>query len=252
MGTNQSEVERKSEKELKHLGFVRIAAIQAFVCVSNLYQYAKHNSGPLRSAVGAVEGTVSAVLGPVYNKFRDVPDDLLVFVDNKLLCVNSDQDLFVLQLHKVDEASQKFEEHAPPLVKQVARQAKGLIEEVTQKAEKVVSEAQSGGAKAAAHYVAEESKHIVLTGSVKLWNGLNHYQLFHAVAEMAVPTAAHWLESYNHVVEDMTAKGYGVFQYLPLVPIDEIAKAFKQGEGEANVNENGDGGVITGQIAQSE
>ncbi|KAL1366666.1 REF/SRPP-like protein At1g67360 [Arachis ipaensis] len=235
MGTNQSEVERKSEKELKHLGFVRIAAIQAFVCVSNLYQYAKHNSGPLRSAVGAVEGTVSAVLGPVYNKFRDVPDDLLVFVDNK-----------------VDEASQKFEEHAPPLVKQVARQAKGLIEEVTQKAEKVVSEAQSGGAKAAAHYVAEESKHIVLTGSVKLWNGLNHYQLFHAVAEMAVPTAAHWLESYNHVVEDMTAKGYGVFQYLPLVPIDEIAKAFKQGEGEANVNENGDGGVITGQIAQSE
>ncbi|XP_057752644.1 REF/SRPP-like protein At1g67360 [Arachis stenosperma] len=235
MGTNQSEVERKSEKELKHLGFVRIAAIQAFVCVSNLYQYAKHNSGPLRSAVGTVEGTVSAVLGPVYNKFRDVPDDLLVFVDNK-----------------VDEASQKFEEHAPPLVKQVARQAKGLIEEVTQKAEKVVSEAQSGGAKAAAHYVAEESKHIVLTGSVKLWNGLNHYQLFHAVAEMAVPTAAHWLESYNHVVEDLTAKGYGVFQYLPLVPIDEIAKAFKQGEGEANVNENGDGGVITGQIAQSE
>ncbi|XP_015958003.1 REF/SRPP-like protein At1g67360 [Arachis duranensis] len=235
MGTNQSEVERKSEKELKHLGFVRIAAIQAFVCVSNLYQYAKHNSGSLRSAVGTVEGTVSAVLGPVYNKFRDVPDDLLVFVDNK-----------------VDEASQKFEEHAPPLVKQVARQAKGLIEEVTQKAEKVVSEAQSGGAKAAAHYVAEESKHIVLTGSVKLWNGLNHYQLFHAVAEMAVPTAAHWLESYNHVVEDMTAKGYGVFQYLPLVPIDEIAKAFKQGKGEANVNENGDGGVITGQIAQSE
>ncbi|MED6186124.1 hypothetical protein PIB30_063802 [Stylosanthes scabra] len=235
MGTNQSEVERKSERELKHLGFVRIAAIQAFVCVSNLYQYAKHNSGPLRSAVGTVEATVSAVLGPVYNKFRDVPDDLLVFVDGK-----------------VDEASQKFEEHAPPLLKEVARQAKGLIEEVTQKAEKVVSEAQSGGPKAAAHYVAEESKHIVLTGSVKLWNGLNHYQLFHAVAEMAVPTAAHWLESYNHVVEDMSAKGYGVFQYLPLVPIDDIAKAFKQGEGEANVNVNGDDGITTEQIAQSE
>ncbi|MED6180467.1 hypothetical protein PIB30_010683 [Stylosanthes scabra] len=237
MDTNQSEVERKSEKQLKHLGFVRIAAIQAFVCVSNLYQYAKHNSGPLRSAVGTVEGTVSAVLGPVYNKFRDVPDDLLGFVDDK-----------------VDEASQKFEEHAPPLLKEVARQAKGLIEEVAKKAEKVVSEAQSGGPKAAAHYVAEESKHIVLTGSVKLWNGLNHYQLFHAVAEMAVPTAAHWLESYNHVVADMSAKGYGVFQYLPLVPIDEIAKAFKQGEGEANVNVNGDNeGITTEQIAaQSE
>ena len=148
----------------------------------------------------------------------------------------------------MDEATHKLDEHAPPLVKQVASQAKGLIQEVTHQAEKVVSEAQSGGPRAAAHYVAEESKHFVITGSVKLWNGLNHYPPFHTVAEMAVPTAAHWSEKYNHVVKDMTAKGYTVFGYLPLVPIDEISKAFKQGEAKANGGE-----AATGeQIAESE
>ncbi|KAJ1388402.1 Rubber elongation factor [Sesbania bispinosa] len=44
----------------------------------------------------------------------------------------------------------KFDEHGPPLIKQVTSQAKGLIQEVTHKVEKVVSEAKSGGARAAA------------------------------------------------------------------------------------------------------
>lgn len=140
-------------------------------------------------------------------------------------------------LWQVDEVTNKFDEHAPPLAKQVANQAKGLIEEVTHKAEKVVSEAQSGGPRAAVNYVATESKQIVLTGSVKLWSGLNHYPLFHAVAEMAVPTAAHWSEKYNHVVKDITGKGYAVFGYLPLIPVDDIAKAFKQGEAKVRAGE---------------
>ena len=76
-------VESKN-KDLKHLGFVRIAAIQTFVIVSNLYEYAKQNSGPLRSVVGTVENTVTTILGPVCNKFKDVPDDVLVFVDKKV------------------------------------------------------------------------------------------------------------------------------------------------------------------------
>ena len=200
-------------EELKHIGFVQIAAIQAFVCMSNLYDYAKQNSGPLRSAVGTVEATVTTVIGPVYHKFNPLPKHFLLFLDNK-----------------VDEATNKFNEKAPPFVKQVANQANDLIQEVTHKAEKVVSEAQSGGARAAANYVATESKQIVLTGSVKLWVGLNHYPPFHAVAEMAVPTATYWSEKYNNVVKNITGKGYAVSGYLPLIPIDEIAKAFKQGE----------------------
>ncbi|XLT12486.1 hypothetical protein HN51_058176, partial [Arachis hypogaea] len=78
MATTEKEVKFENKnKELKHLGFVRVAAIQTFVVVTNLYEYAKQNSGPLRSAVGTVEGTVTSVLGPVYNKLKDVPDDVL-------------------------------------------------------------------------------------------------------------------------------------------------------------------------------
>lgn len=205
-------VESKN-KDLKHLGFVRIAAIQTFVIVSNLYEYAKQNSGPLRSAVGTVEGTVTTVLGPVYDKFKGVPDDVLVFVDNK-----------------VDEATHKFDEHAPPLAKKLANQTKGLIQKVTNEAEKVVNEAQSAGPRAAATYVVTESKHFLLNNSVKLWTVLNHYPLFHAVAEMAVPTVAHWSEKYNHLINVMAEKGYSFVGYLPLIPIDDITKAFKQGE----------------------
>lgn len=77
------ETERKNQ-ELKHLGFVRLGAIHALICASSLYDYAKQNSGPLRSAVGTVEGAVTAVVGPVYQKLKGVPDDLLVFLDNKV------------------------------------------------------------------------------------------------------------------------------------------------------------------------
>ncbi|KAE8056671.1 hypothetical protein FH972_013419 [Carpinus fangiana] len=49
-----------------------------------LYDYAKQNLGPLLSAVGTVEGTVTAIVGPVYQKLKGVPDDLLVFLDNKV------------------------------------------------------------------------------------------------------------------------------------------------------------------------
>ncbi|CAK8578412.1 unnamed protein product [Lathyrus sativus] len=226
--TNKKEIEKKidddyhlhQDQKLKHLGFVRIAAIHAFVCMSSLYDYAKQNSGSLRSAVGTVEGTVTTVLGPVYHKFKPLSQDLLLFLDNK-----------------VDDATNKFDKHAPPFAKQVANQAKGLIQEVTHKAEKVVNEAQSGGAKAAANYVVTESKQVVLTNSVKLWSGLNHYALFHAVAEMAIPTVAHWSEKYNHVVKNISGKGYAVSGYLPLIPVDEIAKAFKQGEGNVSVDQ---------------
>ncbi|CAL0324909.1 unnamed protein product [Lupinus luteus] len=73
----------------------------------------------------------------------------------------------------------------------------------------------------------------MLIGSVKLWAGLNHYPPFHAVAKMAVPTAAHWSEKYNHVVKGIVGKGYSISGYLPSIPIDGIVKAFKPGEAKS-------------------
>ncbi|OIW14663.1 hypothetical protein TanjilG_33005 [Lupinus angustifolius] len=217
MATN--EVENKKRQELKHLGFVRIAAIQGIVFVSYLYEYAKQNSGPLRSAVGTVEGTATTVLGPVYNKFKGFPDLVLVFVDNK-----------------VDEATHKFNEHTPSFAKHVAVQVKDLTQKMAQEAGKILSEVQCEGPIAAIYYIATESKHFVLINSVKLWNKLNHIPPFHALAEMIVPTIAQLSQKYNLLIKTMTRKGYTFFAYLPLIPIDEIAKAFKQGGEAKNLN----------------
>lgn len=74
----------RSDVQLKHLGFVRALAINAAVVVSTLYCYAKENSGSLKSAVGKVENAVSAAAGPVYDKFKGVPGDILVFLDKKV------------------------------------------------------------------------------------------------------------------------------------------------------------------------
>lgn len=80
------ETEKKNSKELglKHLGFVRVAAIHVLVSLSSLYGYAKRNSGPLKPAVGKVEGAVTTVVTPVCNKLKDVPDTLLLFLDHKV------------------------------------------------------------------------------------------------------------------------------------------------------------------------
>lgn len=123
------------------------------------------------------------------------------------------------------------------MAKRIVYQAQSLIHKTSEKAQKLVNEAQAGGPKAAVHYAAGESKDFLLTNSVKAWYKLNHYTLFHTVAEIAVPTAAHWSEKYNHTVEDMSNKGYIVFSYLPLVPIDQIAKAFKQNEASGKKDE---------------
>ncbi|XP_030527553.1 REF/SRPP-like protein At1g67360 isoform X2 [Rhodamnia argentea] len=208
--------ETKTDRQLKHLGFVRLTAVRALVFVSSLYDRAKGNCGPLRSAVATVEGAVTAVMGPVYEKLKGVPEDLLVFADRK-----------------VDEATHKFEKHAPPFAKRIACEVHHLILMTAEKAQRLVNEAQTGGPHAALHYAVAESKQVLLDQSVKVWVRLNKVQPLHMVVDLTVPTAAHWSKKYNHVVADAKRKGYPVIGYLPLVPIDEIAKAFKCCEAEA-------------------
>ncbi|CAN1313265.1 REF/SRPP-like protein At1g67360 [Linum perenne] len=217
-----AEVERKTNTgpELKHLGIVRLAAIKTLVCVSNLYGYAKQNSGPLRSTVGSVEGAVSSVVGPVYQKLKGVPDDLLVFFDRK-----------------VDEATHKFDKHAPPFAKQVVSQTQSLFHSAAEKAHKLADEARTGGPRAAFSYTVTETKHVVLTNSVKAWCILDKYPSVHKIEAAALPTAAQWSEKYNHTVKDLTQKGYPLFGYLPLVPIDEIKTTFEKEKGEVKKEE---------------
>uniref|UniRef100_A0A5B7BHM3 REF/SRPP-like protein n=1 Tax=Davidia involucrata TaxID=16924 RepID=A0A5B7BHM3_DAVIN len=207
MASNKIEIENK-ERELKHLGLARMVAINALVCVSNLYEYAKQNSGSLKSTVGTVESAVTTVVGPVYEKLKGVPDDLLVFIDKK-----------------VDEATVKFDKYAPPSAKQVVGQAHIVVRKGSQVAQTILREVQVGGPCAA---MGTLCKQLV----ARVWYGVNQVPLLHTVAEMAV----HWSEKYNKSIADMTAKGYTVFNHFPLFPIDEMAKAAKKGEATARVD----------------
>ncbi|KAK9707573.1 hypothetical protein RND81_07G205900 [Saponaria officinalis] len=200
-----------NQQQLKHLGYVRAVAINTVLWLSTLYHYAKTNSGPFTSAVASVEAAVTALISPVFNKFKIVPHHLLVFLD-----------------HQVDVAMVKFDERAPALMKKVASEVHGVVESTAQVSKELLHQAQTGGPLSAARYAVNETKHTVLHQSVKVWSKLDKLAPFHAVAEMTVPTAAHFSNKYNKLISDLRAKGYAVFSYVPLVPIDEIAKAFKQ------------------------
>lgn len=142
---------------------------------------------------------------------------------------------------QVDKASHKFDEHAPPLAKKIACRAHGLIKITSEKVQRLVHEAQTGGPRAALHYASAETKQLLLSRGVFVWVKLNDIPPLHRAAELAIPTAAHWSKKYNHTVEEMSRKGCAVFGYLPLVPVDEIAKALKQEEkkeGEIKVHES--------------
>jgi hypothetical protein len=83
------EMEAAAEEErLRYLEFVQQAAAQVLVLAAAAYAYAKQGAGPLRPGVDHVEGTVKAVVGPVYDRFHGVPLDLLKFLDRKVVKFN--------------------------------------------------------------------------------------------------------------------------------------------------------------------
>ncbi|KAI3974099.1 hypothetical protein MKX01_029306, partial [Papaver californicum] len=203
------ETEVKKQQQLKYLWFVKIAAIHGLICLWNLYEYGKQNTfGSLRSTIGKVEGTVTSVFSPVCHKFKNVPYDLLFFFDNKL-----------------DEVVQKFVKQAPGQAKQVASQSCIMVQKVSQLAKAIVSETQTRGLPTAAIYVVNISEIYIMEQAAKTWCTLKQISPLNTVAELVVPTAAHWSDKYNQLVISMTKKGFFGFSYLPLVPVDIIAQA---------------------------
>ncbi|KZV40002.1 HORMA domain-containing protein 1 [Dorcoceras hygrometricum] len=207
----------RSDVQLKHLGFVRIVAINAAAVLSNVYGYAKRNSGPLKSAVGAVENAVTTVVNPVYDRFKGVPDDLLIFADKQ-----------------VDKAARKFDECAPPGAKNVVFKGQLIVRKASQIAQDLVKEAQDSGPLAAVCHAGTLSKQFAVSQLAVVWYKLNKYPALHGVSETAAATATHLSEKYNKLVRDLAAKGNNIFNYFPLVPVDEIARAYKQVEAAAN------------------
>ena len=64
--------------------------------------------------------------------------------------------------------------------------------------------------------------------AVAAWRWLNRLPLFPEAAQMVVPTAAYWSEKYNRAVVYAAERGVPAAAYLPLVPLERIAKVFEE------------------------
>ncbi|KAL8205888.1 hypothetical protein R6Q57_009439 [Mikania cordata] len=214
--TNQSEVEK-----LKYLEFIQMAVLHAVLYASKVYGYAKNNSGPLKPQVETLEGKLKTAAGPTYDKFHDVPVEVLKFVDRKL-----------------DESVSRV----PPFVKHVSTEVKtaGVVETASGLAKTAYTKLEPTAKELYTKYepVAEQY-------AVSAWQSLNQLPLFPKMAKVVVPTAAYCSEKYNQTVQQTAEKGYKVSSYLPLVPTDRIAKVFNPVEPAAQpVAASGGEGVV--------
>lgn len=222
--SDQPALENDQEQKLKYLDFVQVAAAYVVVCFATLYEYAKENSGPLRPGVQTVEGTVRTVIGPVYEKFHNVPADLLRFVDRK-----------------VDESMTELDHHVPALLKQLSSRAWAAAQRAPEAAHELAWEVQREGLADTASNIVKsayaeygptakafyaEYEPVAEQYAVTAWRALNRVPLFAQVAQIMIPTAAHWAEKYNHAVANAAEKGYAMSYYFPIVPVERIAKTF--------------------------
>ncbi|XP_047322372.1 REF/SRPP-like protein At1g67360 [Impatiens glandulifera] len=212
-------MDERNEPELKRLGFVRVIALNTLLCASNLYDYAKKNSGPLKSAVGTVENAVTPVLVPVRDKFKDLPAQFLVFLDDK-----------------VDEAVNKFNIHAPIIAKKVVSQGKDMIKRTSEEAQVLVKDVQVGGASAGIEHASALFKELFVWWSVRFWYLANTIKPCKAVAHKAIPVLTVCADKYNQTLTGLTSKGYAAIAYFPLVPVDEMANAYKKFETDQKGN----------------
>ncbi|XP_039001199.1 stress-related protein-like [Hibiscus syriacus] len=212
-------IEDNVQKKLKYLDFVQVASVYAVVCVSCVYEYAKQNSGRLKPGVQTVEETVKTVVGPVYDKFHDLPFKLLEFVDRK-----------------VDQSLNELERHVPSLVKQASCQARTMASEVQRvgvlDAAKMITRNVYSKCEPTAKEMYDKYEPVAEGYAVSAWRSLNRLPFFPQVSHVVVPTAAYWLEKYNQVVRYSGERGYAVASYLPLISTERIAKAFGEGHGE--------------------
>ncbi|XP_071715925.1 stress-related protein-like [Rutidosis leptorrhynchoides] len=213
----------EGEKHLKYLQFVQSAVIYFVVCCSTVYEYAKENAGSLKPSVQTAENTVKNVFGPVYARFQDVPLELLKFVDLK-----------------VGDALTELNRHVPERMKQIPNRANYVAHNLPEVTRDIALEAFKMTQKMAntlyikyeptAKELYNKYEPVAEKYAVSTWQSMNKLPFFPQVAQIAVPTGAYVISKYNYTVCYTAEKGYLVPQYLPLVPLDKIAKVFQENE----------------------
>ncbi|GAB2228967.1 hypothetical protein Droror1_Dr00023101 [Drosera rotundifolia] len=215
-------------QSLKYLEFVCGLTMYALVWFSSMYVYAKGKCGPLKPSVEAVESMVKTVVGPVYDEYHGVPSKVLRFVDSKIV-----------------ESMNKLNHHVPPVMRLVSTKVYSMARNAPERAQTFASvvhrssmvDVASGIAKnmytkykPSAKELYTKYEPVALQYAVSAWGSLNRLPFFPQVAQVMVPTAAYCSEKYNKTVLSMADKEYNVASFLPLVPIEKIAKVFRATE----------------------
>ncbi|KAK4493070.1 hypothetical protein RD792_018097 [Penstemon davidsonii] len=235
--------ESEEVQRLKYLEFVQVATLHAVMFAAKLYSYAKEKSGPLKPGVHTVEGTVKTVVGPVYDKFHDVPNEVLKFVDRK-----------------VDESVNKVQNRVSTNLKQVSTQAYEKAQQAPAAARSVISEVKNAGVVGTASGVAKtvyakceptakdlytKYEPVAEQYATSAWRSLSQkLPLLPRMAQAVGPTASYCSGKYNQTVQSAAEKGYKVASHLPLVPTEKIAKVLSTGNIEPAV---ANGGVVVAQ-----
>ncbi|GJY49762.1 REF/SRPP-like protein [Tanacetum coccineum] len=103
-----------------------------------------------------------------------------------------------------------------------------VLEAVNSAAQNIVKEAQSTGAKAALQSAYMSFKLAGIPVIAQLWYDANKtYPIINKLSEFILPVTEYLSAWYNKAVTYMDGKGYGLFGYLPSVPIDEMKAAYK-------------------------
>ncbi|CAL5426009.1 unnamed protein product [Camellia sinensis] len=226
-----TETVQNNENRLKYLDIVQVTAIYIIVCFSSLYESAKENSGPLKPGVQTVEATVKTV---ILRQSLRAPQ------------VNRSQDY---SLNVLDR-------HAPSLIKQALSAAKkapevtralasavqqtGVVDTMANITIAVYTKYEPTAKELYVKYEPMEEQY-----AVSAWQSMNRLPLFPQVAGIVVPTAAYWTNKYDQAVCYTAEKGFTVAAYMPLVPIDRIAKVFEEAEHGPAVSTNGGAVPVT-------
>ncbi|CAL5352318.1 unnamed protein product [Camellia sinensis] len=225
-----TETVQNNENRLKYLDIVQVTAIYIIVCFSSLYKYAKENSGPLKPGVQTVEATVKTVIGPVYEKFYDIPCELLKLIDRKV-----DYSSLIKQALS---AAQKAPEVTRALASAV--QQTGVVDTMANITKAVYTKYEPTAKELYVKYEPMEEQY-----AVSAWQSMNRLPLFSQLAGIVVPTAAYWTNKYDQAVCYTAEKGFTVAAYMPLVPIDRIAKVFEEAKHGPAVSTNGEAVPVT-------
>ncbi|KVI05720.1 REF/SRPP-like protein At1g67360 [Cynara cardunculus var. scolymus] len=323
MSSKEVEIE-ESTSELKHLRFLKEIALKFLAVLSNVYDFAKENVGVLETKIVSVENAVVSAVGPVFNKLKDVAEQIIVFVDDKLekyapilakSLIDNIQSLIDKIIPLVEELLTKAKSLLTPLIttvisllKEVIKTVKSLLQKiltiieslpffdkaealfdkgldtikslplvakalsllqnpadlakqaldttksvvggipvvgnvaqslldlvddnpvlgvVSSAAQNIVKQVQATGLKATLKSAYLSFNVVGLPVIAQFWYKANTYPLFHSLAELILPVVEKLSEYYNKLVRYMDGQGYELFDYLPLVPIDEMKAAYK-------------------------